>query len=228
MNQFHTLDGRFSKISKNNLVYSTLKSRASGVLWTYLAAVLSSVVSAVVVTAPAQAFVDVELSAGKRSGTYDSKAITSSTVQMAAHLDPIPLVPVAFGLRMISDSYSTTMADQGIKSLTSTAIVPEIAAWLPLGDLKPFARVGYTVVSAYKGTVEILGTNISVPMTGSGPRIAVGIQWSLLPLISLTAALEHSGETLTLKAITSGAITIPATTIKLNSNAILLGAKVGI
>lgn len=197
---------------------------ALGVL---LAAAASSLAS------PAFALVDAELAVGQRSGTWkpknsESATISSQTIQMAAHVDPIPLIPVSFGIRVISDSYKTTIADHGVKSLTSTAVVPEITGWLPLGSIKPFARLGYTAVSAYKGTVEVLSINGEIVETSTGPRMAAGVEYSPLPFVSFTVALEHSTETLKSKAITVGAVTVDATSTAVLTNAILLGAKVGI
>ena len=186
----------------------------------------------------ALAFFDGEVSVGQRTGTWasgdSSKSLKSSSIQIAGHLDPIPLVPVSFGLRLISESYNANIADHGVKSLTSTAIVPEVTAWLPLGDLKPFARIGYTLLSPYKGTAEYAAggtkTNATVVYKSSGARITAGLEYSLLPLISLLAAIEHSTETLTMTSGKAGSVDLTAGVkdIKFTSNAILVGAKVGI
>ena len=184
------------------------------------------------------AFISGEFSLGKRSGSWaqdgKSKTLTSTGVQIAGHLDPIPLVPVSFGLRLISETYDAKAADHGVKSLTSTAVIPEVTAWLPLGDLKPFARVGYTAFSAYKGTVpfDVNGksTDVSVAFKSSGPRLTVGVEYSILPLISIVGALENSTETLSITSGKSGSIDLTADSsdIKYTSNAILVGAKAGI
>jgi len=186
----------------------------------------------------ALALIDGEVSVGQRTGTWasgsTSKPIRSTSVQMAGHLDPIPLVPVSFGLRLISESYKATIADHAVKSLTSTAIIPEVTAWLPLGDLKPFARIGYTLLSPYKGTAEYTSgsttTNATVVYKSSGPRVTAGLDYSILPLISILAAIEHSSETLTMSSGKAGSVdlTVGAKDIKFTSNAILVGAKVGI
>lgn len=186
----------------------------------------------------ALALIDGEVSVGKRSGTWSSgdtsKSIASNSVQMAGHVDPIPLVPVSFGVRLISESYNANIADHGVKSLTSTAIIPEITAWLPIGDIRPFARVGYTMLSPYRGTAEYTANSTTsfatVVYKSSGPRFAAGVEYSILPLISILATLEHSTETLTMSSGKAGSVdlTVGAKDIKFTSNAILLGAKVGI
>lgn len=187
---------------------------------------------------PALAIVDGEVSVGQRSGTWkqsgeEGKSLSSSSLQLAVHLDPIPLVPVSFGVRMISDAYDAKVADHGVKSLTSTAVVPEVTAWLPIGDLKPFARVGYTAVSAYKGTAEVsaAGQTISgtIALKSSGPRLAAGLDWHPLPFISILAAFEYSTEKLTVDTKKIGDFTITDEgDDSYNSTAILLGVKAGI
>lgn len=195
--------------------------------------------SLLLVGSPAFALFDGELSVGQRTGTWKTsgdsgKSLSSSTIELAAHLDPIPLVPVSFGVRFISDAYDAKIADHGIKSLTSTAIVPEVTAWLPLGDLKPFGRIGYTAASAYKGTAEttVAGASISgsVAYQSTGPRIAAGVEWSLLPLVSLTAAYELSTETISMSEGKIGSVDIKtgAKDINFVSTAILIGAKAGL
>lgn len=235
MNKSQPSNCQYAQTSQKKLSFPQTTSRLTPTYGKIALGVLLTACMSVVAT-PSFAFVDAEVAVGQRSGTWKAsgvsgKSISSTTIQMAAHLDPIPLVPVSFGLRMISDSYKTTVADHGVKSLTSTAIVPEITAWLPIGDIKPFARLGYTLVSAYKGTIEVVApttTSVSWANSSSGPRLAAGIEYSLLPLVSLTAAVEHSMETLTSKAVTVGNVTVASSKTTLTSNAILLGAKVGI
>ena len=151
----------------------------------------SAFISGLILAAnPAMAFIGGELSIGQRSGTFkesgsSGKTLNSQTIELAGYLDPIPLIPVSFGVRLVSDAYDAKVADHGLKSMTSTAIVPEVSAWLPLGSLKPFARVGYTAASAYKATAEktVAGATVSgnVVLKSTGPRIAVGVEWSMLP-----------------------------------------------
>ena len=227
-----TLSCQSSKSTPNNWSLQVISSSAkSPVGKLALGFLLTAAISSL--ACPAFAFVDGEVAVGSRSGTWkpetgSSANISSTTIQMAVHLDPIPLVPVSFGLRLISDSYSTTIADHGVKSLTSQAIVPEVTAWLPLGSLKPFARLGYTAVSAYKGTLEILSINAETAYSSTGPRMTAGVEFSPLPFISFTAALEHATEALESKAVTVGAVPVLATKTAVSTNAILLGAKVGI
>jgi len=185
--------------------------------------------------APAFAFIEGEFSVGNRTGSFksdgsSSKSLSGTSIQLAGHLDPIPFVPVAFGLRILNETFKPSVADHGLKTLTSTAFVPEVEAWLPLGDLKPFARIGYTLVSAYKGSMDLgpLGSG-DVAYKSTGTRLAAGINYSLLPLISFTAAFEQSNETFSVSDLKiSGVDKSQVPDVKFNSTAITVGVKAGI
>lgn len=189
---------------------------------------------------PAFALIEGELSVGQRDGTFKAdgasgNSLSGSTVQLAGHLDPIPFVPVSFGLRIINETYSPTIAKHGLKDLTSTAFVPEVSAWIPLlGDIKPFARVGYTLVSAYKGRMEtnVLGTMVAgdVVYESKGVRLAAGINYSFMPFVSLSAAVEQSTEKLSPTEAKFAGVDIKSQVadVSFNSTAILLGVKAGI
>ncbi len=189
---------------------------------------------------PAFALIEGELSVGQRNGTFKAdgasgNSLSGTTIQLAGHLDPIPLVPVSFGLRIINETYSPTIAKHGFKDLTSTAFVPEVSAWIPLlGDIKPFARVGYTLVSAYKGRMEtsVLGNTVAgdVVYESKGVRLAAGVSYSFMPFVSLSAAVEQSQETLTPSEAKFAGVDIKSQVadVSFNSTAILVGVKAGL
>ena len=200
----------------------------------------SAFISALILAAnPAMALIGGEVSVGQRSGSFkesgsSGKTLSSQTLELAGHLDPIPLIPISFGVRLVSDAYDAKVADHGFKSMTSTAIVPEVSAWLPLGDLKPYARVGYTAVSAYKATVEksLAGVTASgsAVLKSTGPRIAAGLEWSILPMISLSGAMEYSTETISISEAKVGGVDLTqgAKDISYANTAILVGVKAGL
>jgi hypothetical protein len=178
----------------------------------------------------ALAFIEGELSVGNRTGDFSEKSLSGTTIQVAGHLDPIPLVPVSFGVRVINDTFNPTVADHSMKSLSATAVVPEVAAWFPFGDIRPFARLGYTLVSAYKGTMEatVLGSTVSgdVAFKSTGVRMAAGVNYSILPLIALSAAFEQSTEKLSVSEKLAG-VTIESD-FDFKNTALIVGIKAGI
>jgi hypothetical protein len=185
------------------------------------------------------ALVQADLSIGQRSGTFkqsgsSGKTLSAQTIELAGHLDPLPLIPVAFGVRVIADSHNAKISDHGFKSMTATAIVPELKAWLSLfGDIAPFVRVGYTALSTYKATAEVtVGDQVisgDVVLKSTGPRLALGVQYDVIPLVSILGAVEHSTETL---SYTSGKIGgfdfTEEKNITYSNTAILVGVKAGI
>jgi hypothetical protein len=186
---------------------------------------------------PAFALIEGELSVGQRDGTFKAdgasgKSLSGTTVQLAGHLDPIPLVPISFGLRIINETYSPTIAKHGLKDLTSTAFVPEVSAWIPLlGDIKPFARLGYTLVSAYKGRMEasLLGAG-DVVYESKGVRLAAGVNYSFMPFVSISAAVEQSSEKLSTSEAKFAGVDLKSqvSDVSFNSTAILVGVKAGL
>lgn len=179
---------------------------------------------------PAMALIEGELSVGNRTGKFSEKSLSGTTIELSGHLDPIPLVPVSFGVRVVNDTFNPTVADHSMKSLSATAIVPEVAAWFPLGDIRPFARLGYTLVSAYKGTMEatVNGSTVSgdVAFKSTGVRMAAGVNYSILPLIALSAAFEQSTEKLSVSEKLAG---VPdESDFEFKNTALIVGIKAGI
>jgi hypothetical protein len=182
------------------------------------------------IAGPALALIEGELSVGNRTGNFSKKSLSGTTIQVAGHLDPIILVPVSFGVRVINDTFNPSVADHSLKSLTATAIVPEVSAWINLGDIRPFARLGYTLVSAYKGTMEttVLNNTVSgdVAYKSTGVRMAAGVNYSFMPLVSLSAALEQSTEKLSVSEKLAG-VTFESD-YDFNNTALIVGVKAGI
>lgn len=190
--------------------------------------ILSAIVTlaATLQAGPAFALIHGEFSVGNRSGKFINKSLSGTTIEVAGHLDPIILIPVSVGVRLVNDTFNPSAKDHSLKSLTATAIVPEASAWIPLGDLEPFARVGYTAISAYKGTVDVAGLSGDVGYKSSGVRLAAGVRYSFLPLIYLSAAFEQSTEKLSISDKLSG-FNID-TEFDFSNTAIVLGVKAGI
>jgi len=191
-------------------------------------------------SAPAVAFIAGELSIGKSSATWNGRSgsipLSATTVSLAAHLDPIPLIPIGFGLRAYSDTYQDKSQ---FKLKSSGRYAPEIMAWLPLGDITPFVRLGYLLTSRYTESTQATSGAATADMDfswrGTGPTMAAGIKYSILPLIQLMATYERSAEALTYdSAKVTGGTAIDhdwkstAKNFTLNSSAILIGISAGI
>ena len=142
----------------------------------------------------ASAIFDVQAMLGQRSGTWVhsessgnvEKDISASEMRVGLHIDPVPLVPVSFGLGLEKDTYKST-TDHGFSKLEGLSVQPEVTVWLPLGDLAPYARVGYAF-NAVKGTLAVTTTQPeakSVVLRGAGTHLGLGLKYSLIPTLAL-------------------------------------------
>ena len=193
------------------------------------------------VSTQASALVDAQIGLGRRNAKWDQDSKSSSTssdvLKVAAHLDPIPLVPVSFGLALYSETWKVSETDQGLTSLKSYSVVPEITAWLPTGDFKPYASVGYSILSAYTGKAVIstgAGTSATgdIYLAGAGLHIGAGVEWSVpvVPMLSIFGELEYASETVKLAKDKVADIDISGSfkSVNMTSTAIIIGAKLGI
>jgi hypothetical protein len=185
------------------------------------------------------AFFNIDAAIGKRQGQFKTEnsnsGVTSTTMRAGAHLDPIPLVPVSFGLGLGYDQWKTNKDDTGLTKLSSFSVMPEIKAWIPLGDFIPYGRIGYSILSVYSADVTFKsgGTDISgkIAFAGAGLHLGAGVEYSvpLIPLFYVCAGVEQTQEYLKLTSDKIQDIDISGvySGMKMSSTAFLLGAKIG-
>jgi hypothetical protein len=157
----------------------------------------------------AHAFIDGEINLGKSStnwsGLSGDKKVAGSALAVAAHFDP-PFLPMSFGLRAYSNTYEKSGS---LKLKSSGRYLPEVTAWLPLGDIAPFARVGYFLTSRYTESTQVTsGANtydVNIDWKGAGPAVAAGIKYNILPLIEILASYEQTTEKLVFSSASGAA-----------------------
>ncbi len=187
----------------------------------------------------ASAIASLQLEFGRRSGkekmaSDTSESVTGTEISVSAYLDPIPLVPVGFGLNYAMDTYSVTMAKHNLSELKGYTLAPEITAWLPLLDIKPFIKLGYILLGAYTGKSDytVLSTTTSYDLLyqSSGLRYSAGLKYSPVPLVSLLLEFNLANEKVKPHEIKIGGVDLTSslTSYDFNSTAILLGVEVGI
>lgn len=193
------------------------------------------VLSAFAVTSSrAFALISAQAEVGRRSaefGELDGDGKTKATgteLQVTAQLDPIPLVPVGFGLLLATTSL--TLSDSVIDKMSGTFVVPHVSAWVPNPtDFKPFVRLGYAVYGALAGSGKSGTTEVSEAFSLTGPLLGLGVKWSFLPLISAIAEYQIFNPKLKVTKAEVGGVSIKdnveAPTLK--TTAVLLGAEVG-
>ena len=184
---------------------------------------------------------DLELFGGQRSATLEpdggsSGTVTGTEYKAAAHLDPIPLVPVAFGLAMTSLSFSSSKPNLAFDKFEGSELSFEVMAWIPKMaiSLEPYFKAGYTFAGSYdlKSTQTLLTIPVSKKVTykPSGLDLAAGINFSPLPLIKLMLEVDKRIETLKIDKVEVAGISAAAngSDIKNDSLSFLLGVGVGL
>lgn len=177
----------------------------------------------------ALAIFDIQGQVGTRTGTFtstDTSAtktdIKATALRVGFHLDPIPLVPIAFGLGVEINDYDIKDVD-----LSGRALHPEILAWWPIGDFKPFIRLSYainTMTGTYSITNGDVKSSVEITRIGRGLHTGLGFKFSLVPSLALLGEYTMGNE-----EITGGKILgteLPDT--KSKTSAFLVGAEWGL
>lgn len=184
---------------------------------------------------PAFAIFNVQVLGGQRSSEVDSGStkdtLSGSELRFAAHLDPIPLVPVAFGLSLAQTSFDKS--DKfNLSGIEGTDIDLEVEAWLPLdiAGLLPFAKVSYTVGGEYESSIS--GTDAKIKYKPTGTNLAVGLKYEFLLRLGVMAQVEFGNRSLefdkfeNLGALSS--LNLTGNDADQKSTSILIGAQAGI
>lgn len=142
-------------------------------------------------SANAYAIFDAQLLVGQRSAKILDEDANSQEVGVAVHVDPIPLVPLAFGFyanSMTFEEKDATSMD-GAKGLEAGF---QLYGWFPIGvaGLKPYAKVGIPLYSAIKGSQDIddgAGGTVKVDslFETSGMHINFGLGYSPIPMMAI-------------------------------------------
>ena len=128
-----------------------------------------------------------------------SKTLSASGTGATLLLDPVPLVPVGFGLSFSDQTFSPDLADHGISELKGYLLAPEVQAWFPFlpMPLIPYGRLSWAI-GAYKAKGQIMAAGQALPtdfiLTSRGTRIGIGAKFEPIPfpLISLALLCELS------------------------------------
>lgn len=137
---------------------------------------------------------------------------TGTQLGLVGQIDPIPLVPVGFGLGVTMPTSSGEDSSGNGIDLTGTLVDLHVTAWTPIGlfGVTPYVKLGYVVFGAYKldyslkNSVNIGGAaitptspvNATIPLKSTGSLLSIGASYSLLPLISVLFEINTRSETL--------------------------------
>jgi hypothetical protein len=189
---------------------------------------------------PAWALFDAQVLTGKRSTDYKFGSSSSSTesgteLKVAAHLDPIPLVPIGFGLSLSQINWDKS-DDLAFKSLDGFEVGLEVQAWLPidLGGFQFYGKLGYTAMGAYVSTLADATTGLDYKLAykPSGTYLAVGAKYLFLLRLGVMLEMESGNRKLAFDEVKDLPAGLDAALFKANADAtntsFLLGVQAGI
>jgi hypothetical protein len=166
---------------------------------------LVMIFSSLFFSASAFAIIDGQLLVGKGSteakATSGSESISSTDVKIAGHVDPIPLVPVAFGLYGLKQEFDSNKSGShfGFKSFSGMQIGLEVMAWFPLDikEITPYAKLGYSIYGPYTYKMDQASRSVEIDYSQKGLHLTAGLRWSPLVLISGLLEFDYAKTTLT-------------------------------
>ena len=128
-------------------------------------------------------------------------SLSGTTLGAGVLIDPIPLVPIGFGLGVQMPTTKGSK-DGNDYELTGLVVDLQVKAWTPIGlfGLTPFLKAGYIPLGAYTMKMNFLVGGNSVegkaPLKSSGTHLAIGVNYSFLPLIDVLFQVSMRNETM--------------------------------
>lgn len=190
------------------------------------------------VSTPAWALFNAQVLTGKRTAKWSadnrsSDTTTGTELRAAAHIDPIPLVPVAFGIAASQTTFDDESTKFGVSKIDGTDIDLEIEAWLPLelAGLVPYAKLSYTIAGKYE-METITGTSFrpKAVYKPTGAALHIGIKYEFLLRLGIMAEFESGNRKLEFDKVTdAGNLNITGLSdVDQNSTSILIGVQAGL
>lgn len=138
-------------------------------------------------------FFDAQILAGKRwyvlEGDDVETPVQSQEISVAAHLSPIPLVPVSIGALINVGSFRKDDIDKSTGFIKEAALFQgalDIQAWVPLIPiLTPYARLSVPLYGVFaleggEGLTKYVSTS-----NLTGVQLSLGAKFSFIPLVSI-------------------------------------------
>jgi len=94
------------------------------------------------------ALIDAEVLAGKRWYKFETEGVSpngvaSQEINVAVHLDPIPVIPIGFGIgAILGDLNKEDFGDMGVSEAKLVELDLEVKAWIPMVPVvTPYVKV---------------------------------------------------------------------------------------
>ena len=126
--------------------------------------------------------------------------LDGSQMTAAVYVDPIPLLPVGFGLSLQVPDV-TGKVDGNDVSYTGLTASLSLKVWSPISfaGFTPYARMGYVVYGA--GLIELSSQQMKQEVEVSGLHLGAGVRYSVIPFVGLLFEVESQNESVKTKEI---------------------------
>lgn len=191
---------------------------------------------------PASALFDAELLYGRRwyeikPKQGDSSGVQASDIYIGAHLDPIPLVPVAFGASVSLIDLKKEDFRGNVKEAKVVEPALDVMAWVPMVPfVTPYVKVKLPILATFTSTYDTTSTTGGTAESKatyklSGFHLNAGAKYSPLPLVKILLEAGLGMEKAEADEVKVGGTTVSATgdmDLDMNSKYLALGVEVGI
>lgn len=178
------------------------------------------------------AFFDVEAMVGKRWYKFENTGaetsnVASQEINIAAHLDPIPLIPIGFGLGVTSGTLKKGDMDSSISEAKLLEVDFEVKAWIPMVPVvTPYVKVKVPLSSK----LSVKGDSYSQESKLTGMHLNVGIQIPIIPLLKVTVEAGKGMQSSEITEVKIGSEKQDLSDYKkekANSDNVMVGVQVG-
>jgi hypothetical protein len=186
------------------------------------------------------ALFDGEVLVGKRWYKFETTGATgnnavSQEVNAAVHLDPIPVIPIGFGLGAImGDLESKDFGDAGVDEAKLVELDLEIKAWIPMVPVvTPYVKVKVPLSAklAIKGKeAGPTGAEYAEVYKLTGMHLNAGILYPVIPLVKIVLEVGKSTQKRELEERKVASIKETLVDVKkenTNSDNFLVGVQIG-
>jgi hypothetical protein len=156
---------------------------------------------------------------------------SGSEMGVSLHLDPIPLVPVSFGVGVTMPT-----VEKDSTKVTGLLVDLQVTGWSPisLAGFTPYATLGYIAKGAYgfEGTLTVnnVEEDVTYAYLATGNSIGIGTRYSLIPLVEFMLEYKMRTEKLSIDDI-EGSDAVPASSLpdlESKTSSIQIGIRAGI
>jgi hypothetical protein len=192
---------------------------------------------------PASALFDAELLYGRRwyeikPKQGDASGVQGSDVYIGAHLDPIPLVPVAFGASVSLIDLKKEDLGGNVKEAKVIEPALDVMAWVPMVPvITPYVKIKVPILAKYAYTENTTSTTGTGTVESaaiyklSGYHLNVGAKYSPLPLIKILLEGGLGMQKAEADEVKIGGTKVSTTgdmDLDMNSKYLALGVEIGI